>query len=324
MRINKIKKYNLYQIYNIAVLSARTAVTESMSNNILLLEQLQLVETSLFPIVEYMLHGKSRPAKKKKIKKSKISLKGYSTDMLIYMGVITDKKSEAVKKNSSLIDHNDIIKLFKVFEQFILRKKFIINLEELKLGKFAENAVIIHSNLPKLLVSALNLDIKSKELLYNYVFSIFRIYRQFKTTAQPDPKTIISPYSGDPFALIEADDFSEEKINFWTSGIIKDFSKDDLQILLYSGNASSPNSSSSASKMIDDLDAVRKDKDLYTALESLAKNFNGSKDLFLLLEHLNDDIYKTQVQAVDKKTIHSRLFTFTAPGGKSRIIANVD
>jgi hypothetical protein len=43
-----------------------------------------------------------------------------------------------------------------------------------------------------------------------------------------------------------------------------------------------------------------------------------------LIGYLSDNIDYFELEETEKEDIHSRLFTFTASGGKSRVIANVD
>jgi len=67
---------------------------------------------------------------------------------------------------------------------------------------------------------------------------------------------------------------------------------------------------------------VYKDTVLLQSVRALASQFRGSNEFLLLLDTLVANV------ALDKDfikdAIHSRLFHFTAPGGKARIIANVD
>jgi len=93
---------------------------------------------------------------------------------------------------------------------------------------------------------------------------------------------------------------------------------------MYSGNSSSPNSSSSSSKIIHDLNAVNKDKKLCDSIFNLAKNFENYRDFESLVTYLKDNIDYFEREDNGDSDIHSRLFTFTAAGGKSRVIANVD
>jgi len=122
-------------------------------------------------------------------------------------------------------------------------------------------------------------------------------------------------------------------------------------LTIYSGNASSPNSGASASKIIEDTMAIRDDKVLTDAIAGLSAHFHGNEEFSTLrntlLATVTTDRRKqpfpfppasamfrnpeaseavTLIQekqnGVDLK--HSRLFHFTANGGKARIIANVD
>jgi hypothetical protein len=93
---------------------------------------------------------------------------------------------------------------------------------------------------------------------------------------------------------------------------------------MYSGNSSSPNSSSSSSKIIHDLNAVNKDEKLMNAIFRLTKNFENYRDFESLVTYLKENIEYFEREDNEEEDIHSRLFTFTAAGGKSRVIANVD
>jgi len=119
------------------------------------------------------------------------------------------------------------------------------------------------------------------------------------------------------------------------------------KLTIYSGNASSPNSGASSSKIIEDIIAIRNDKKLTDAIAGLSKHFDGDRDFSTLRNTLLATVtksvfrYPPAIKVVGKpdienavKTItskqesedikHSRLFHFTANGGKARIIANVD
>lgn len=91
---------------------------------------------------------------------------------------------------------------------------------------------------------------------------------------------------------------------------------------IYSGNASSPNGGASSSNLFKDVAAVGQDTQLASAIIKLASHFEGYNEFGPLMESLiiNVQLDKDFI----KDAIHSRLFHFTAPGGKSRVIAQVD
>lgn len=99
---------------------------------------------------------------------------------------------------------------------------------------------------------------------------------------------------------------------------VKEYSK----LSMYSGNASSPNGGASGPNMFKDVAAIAADPSLFDAILALSSHFKGSTEFHLLVETLAANV------AIDKEfskgAIHSRLFHFTAAGGKARIIANVD
>lgn len=119
------------------------------------------------------------------------------------------------------------------------------------------------------------------------------------------------------------------------------------KLTIYSGNASSPNSGASSSKIIEDIVAIRNDKKLCDAIAGLSKHFEGDQEFKTLRNTLLATVtksvfrYPPAIKVVGKPDIenavativekskaddikHSRLFHFTANGGKARIIANVD
>jgi len=104
--------------------------------------------------------------------------------------------------------------------------------------------------------------------------------------------------------------------------------RNNISIQIYSGNASSPNSNASSAKIMEDVAAVAHDPVMLEDIMLIAEKFPGGDNLIQLLKNLIADVkmnYKRYFN--EKKEIlvrHSRLFHFTAPGGKSRVIANVD
>jgi hypothetical protein len=74
--------------------------------------------------------------------------------------------------------------------------------------------------------------------------------------------------------------------------------------------------------MFKDIAAISKDSKLLNAILALSGHFKGSDEFHLLVNTL---VANVQIdEDFTKDAIHSRLFHFTAPGGKARIIANVD
>jgi len=91
------------------------------------------------------------------------------------------------------------------------------------------------------------------------------------------------------------------------------------RLTIYSGNASSPNSGASGACLLDDVMAIKNDTIVFKAIKDLSLHFDNSYEFNSILDVLTE---YTEQDSKDK--ICSRLFHFTAPGGKSRIIANVD
>lgn len=89
------------------------------------------------------------------------------------------------------------------------------------------------------------------------------------------------------------------------------------ELFVYSGNASSPNGGHSSVNYLADAAAVKKDPKLRDAIYELTQHFKYGKEFCDIVDILFVNI--DEEYARDK--IHSRLVTFTAPGGKSRVIA---
>jgi len=316
--MNKIKqKLNLFELYAITINSYKLTVFSDISDD-KIKEDMESFLSDIFVFAEYMLFSKSLQAKPKVKKGKKIDHK--SVDLHLYLG-----EAVPVKKSIKKIELQDVIKLFKNLEGYILRESYSNDVISLELGDFVENGFRLYDNLPKLLVSIYNLDRNKQKRMLTLLFSSIRIYRNFKTKASPKISTITDPYKGEDLDKILDNEFSSSEISKWLDSFSnQDVFNEKLKILMYSGNASSPNSSSSSSKLINDLNAVWKDERLRDAIKRFVNNFENAHDFNSLIGYLSDNIDYFELEETDKEDIHSRLFTFTASGGKSRVIANVD
>jgi hypothetical protein len=143
----------------------------------------------------------SKPKKKgKKIDKS--------IDLRLYLG-----EEIAVKKVNKVVNHLDVIKLFKNLEGYILRENYSDNITNLELGDFISNGFRLYDNLPKLLVSIYRLDRYKQKRLLTLLFSSIRIYRNFKTKTSPKISTITQPYNGSDINEIISNEFSSSEIS---------------------------------------------------------------------------------------------------------------
>jgi hypothetical protein len=271
-------------------------------------------------VVSYMLTERFIPSKPKK-RQVRRTRKVQTRDLALFNYETIQKKQKPSEINSL-----DIITAFKLLENFMLRRTYISTLDNLKLGQFKSNISQLFDMLPKLLLAIDGVsDEKARTSILNILFSSVIIYRQFKVKTKPSATTITAAYNGtrDLDALC-ADDFSIQKINNWLLGL--DVDKREVEsysrLSIYSGNASSPNGGASSANLLKDIAAINNDPLLHDAIRKLASNFKGWKEFDLLLETL---ILNVSIdQKFGKDAVHSRLFHFTAPGGKSRVIANVD
>jgi hypothetical protein len=320
MKSSRSIKFTPWAVYNYATLAFyndalyRFAFTS--------MERLLISEfkSTLEIITKYMLEGRfETPEPSKKKKKNPLKLRGpakkqHSVAFLAYF----DKLPPIKQKQSPLVP-SDIVKFYKSMEVFILRRKWIIDIEELKLGNFELEAKRLVELLPKLLLVVESQASISKAAL-DLIFSMVVIYRQFKVGSKPDLESVAAPYSGSSLEELAENEFSDQNIIEWLESlrILDSTIGKTLKLSIYSGNASSPNSGASATKLIEDAHAVKLDEKLKDSIIGMAKEFSNGQHFVYLAEVLFANIWDM------KDTIHSRLFHFTAKGGKARIIANVD
>jgi hypothetical protein len=225
--------------------------------------------------------------------------------------------------NLSLLD---VIAFCKLLENYILKRRYMNTIETLEVGQLTSTISTLFDSLPKLLLDIDSVtDFELKRKLLNVLFSSVIIYRQFKVSTKPSANTMLSAYSGkrDLESLVKQE-FNSDSIKLWieSQGLDLEEIKSYSNLSIYSGNASSPSGGASSSNILQDVAAVSKDTVLFTAIKNLASHFKGYREFVLLIETLALNVSIDKEFAKD--AIHSRLFHFTAPGGKSRVIANVD
>nr|QXN75367.1 MAG: RNA-dependent RNA polymerase [Grapevine-associated mitovirus 14] len=261
-------------------------------------------------LTSYMLKDRFEPSKRKiKIQRAKID--SIPTDLLRYIGIKAKTKVEAIIPL-------DMIKFFKALENTFIDGKINILIEDLTLGKFKSDSLFLIHSLTKLLLSVKQLKDEELKWTLSYIFSSIVIYRQFNVKSIPNVSSLIDPYNGIPYDQLD-NLFNVNQIEDWLrSKFSFEELNRDISLKIYSGNASSPNSGSSSSKLLEDAWAVKNDTKLSNSLFSFAKNFKNHDQLEHFLLVLFENVRDLP------KALHSRLFHFTAPGGKARIIANVD
>lgn len=280
---------------------------------------LSIFKTEIEVLTKFMLEDRfisnpSKPAKDKlKLKDPNQPSAYHSVDYLAFTGQLSIQQ----KKRPLL--HRDIHLWFKALEIFILTRTWSITIELTELGHLEKHITKIVSTLPTLLLVVGHEGKHVRKDVFAFLFSVISIYRQFKMTSRPDTQTITERYGGDDISNFLTNEFSDEKINRWLLSFENHlWDKKSLRLSIYSGNASSPNSGASATKLLDDAAAVKEDRKLSKAILSWSKNFEGSEQFDYLVRILFENIRDMPGR------IHSKLFHFTSKGGKARIIANVD
>jgi hypothetical protein len=286
-----------------------------------ILLKLNNFQNELDKMTEYMLHSRFIPSAKK------IKPELDEATKIIISDKDLVRYFEIQKKVTLPLYLPDIIKFYKLLENFMLKRRYIELITEYKLGEFTDSCFEIYNNFSILLLNVIELSPEIRKPLLNYIFSLIRIYRQFSIKSIPNAVTIVEPYSGDPLDKIMETYFSDDTIQKFLSEITNDdkIYNQKLSLTLYSGNASSPNAKASASKIEQDIYAVYNEPDLKKSIFSLASHFDEFNKFSVLCDKLYDFAQLKWLHAphVDAM-IHSKLFHFTAPGGKARIIANVD
>lgn len=198
-------KFNKYTIYSSILNNYIKMISEKYPSDkfSIFLEWI----SKLNIIIEYMLYTRFLPSKKKL--KSTRNITGDLRQLLIKQGKIKETPAE---EQPVLLD---IIKYFKLLENFILTKIDRRNeVLALKLTKFNAIALECYDTLPKLLFEVRHSDTAIAKLLLTLLFSVIVSYRQFKVTAVFDASTITNEYSGTRTVQdILMNEFSHERVN---------------------------------------------------------------------------------------------------------------
>ncbi|AGT55877.1 RNA-dependent RNA polymerase [Ophiostoma mitovirus 7] len=313
-----LSKFSHFNIYRTAILNLFTQLNYITNNKYKVSDNLLnnfFVELNYLTI--YMLEDRFKKTEgKKKSSDNNINL---SADLSKFLNV--DKSSKADNKKQLEINLNDVIKFYKSLEQIVINPNFSSDIEDFSLGKFKNNAEVLHANLPILLLDIRKIENREeKELLQNILWSIISIYRQFKVKTKANLNTITDGYSGLDFYSLTAIDYSQAEITEWLNTL--DFKDLKPKLYMYSGNASSPNSGPSAKNLLKDVAGVLNDSKLMNSIKSMSSYFQGGKELLDIINSVSLNIELDKEFCKD--AIHSRLVHFTAPGGKSRLICVVD
>jgi len=194
-------------------------VTESFLGSLLndrnldpeVIDYLLLLKENLEILTKFMLEDrfKSLPPRKPKNKlalPTKRSTSRDSVDMMYYKG------SLPVKARPAELKHIDIINFYKALETFMMRRVYIYELEDLKLGQFSRTAKLVFNILPKLLLVIRSKANPDSKFALDFIFSIVSIYRQFKLNVKPDTDSITDEYCGSSLEGLLRKEFSEKLI----------------------------------------------------------------------------------------------------------------
>jgi len=285
-------------------------------------EYLQLIQNffdNVDPAVYYMLEGRFQ----KNIKSKKATLP--SSEELIKL-LESHRLVKRSRKKGQNIKPLDIIKGFKILEQQLYHNGEIdkSSFDNLSIGEYKECLVKCSDSITTLLLCIQNIPAGQARALLSLLHTGICIYRQFGVKAEASKDTITLPYSG----TMELDEvtktyFTDEKIDRFINRFL-DKSKifDHDKLFIYSGNASSPNSGHSSINFLQDAAGLYKDKTLFDNVMDLAHCFSNGTNLKNIVDVLIDNATWDRNYMNDK--LHSRIVTFTAPGGKARIIVVAD
>jgi len=288
--------------------------------------RLQLVDfiNLVHPAIKYMIVDRFEPGKPKVTKKRRVVLP-HSADLAELAEHVGGLPNINIKQPVLITDPLHIIKAFKLIERTLLTKVVPTTNEwnSLELGVYREQLIQAANSLSTLLLSIRALGTRHAKLSLTLLMTITSIYRAFKVKAKAEESTIITPYNGrTPIQEVLATYFTDASIDAFLDKFLDRKKLGDFKSLfIYSGNASSPNGGHSSLKYLADTAAVINDPKLYNAIIGLASQFRFGKAFIKIVEILKVNIYDPEYI---KDKIHSRLVTFTAPGGKARIIAVAD
>lgn len=200
-------KINYFEEYNFIINNLKNAIKDSSSNssNVIILFENFIRE--LNSSTSYMLFDRFLQSKPKKMKTKR--RKQLDTDLILLFEIGKPNKNKT-KEELELLD---IVKSYKTMETFLLKRELILDIEELKLGKFKETIINAVNNLKTLLLSISQMDdLYAKEKLLNLTFSSISIYRSFSVKTKPDLSTITAEYNGEDLQKILDDEFNDSNI----------------------------------------------------------------------------------------------------------------
>jgi hypothetical protein len=278
----------------------------------------------LDPVVKYMLQDRFKPSKprsKKPVPKKPLPNSAALNTILELSGMPTNRKPIAPELPKPI----DVIKGFKLLEQQLYHgtPPSSDEWEGLELGVYRECLLRGSDSLTALLLSIPNLNECTASAILSLVHTVICLYRHFVVKAEVKPDTITSKYKGTrSLDEVLKEYFKPESIDRFLLKYLDSKKMGDFaDLFIYSGNASSPNSGHSSVNYLADVAALVSDKDLYENVLNLASCFNNGRQLKDIADILAANAYDPDYR---KDKIHSRIVTFTAPGGKARIIVVAD
>jgi hypothetical protein len=199
---------NTYSLYSIPLTVIKAKVKtqlQSLTHGPLLISEIDLIIKNLLVIAKFMLVDRFTPSQKKE----KGPVDNRHPDLKKFLGIIPMEKTIVKKEELNLLD---IIKFFKMLENFMLKRAWLYSLENFSLGHLRPNCQAIVDSLPTLLLSVDELEDFMKDSILNFLFSAIVVYRLFKVKAIPDITTISADYTGDSLDLIISKFFNSENI----------------------------------------------------------------------------------------------------------------
>jgi len=216
IKINKDIKASKFSLYMVLINNHLLEIKD-MNIDYQLYNDIKAFVDKLVLVTHHMLEGRFNPSKplnsKKKTKRSKSPISGITSDMaaFLYEG---SERNTSIDKITKEFNPLDVISVYKLFENFTLKRVFIVeNLEEYKLGKVYSELKDIFDSLPKLLLGVDNVvDNELRTKILNLLFSSIIIYRQFKVKTKPAHNTISDIYNGENLDTIKENEFSQNSI----------------------------------------------------------------------------------------------------------------
>jgi hypothetical protein len=278
--------------------------------------------SNLDPLTYYMLEGRFI----KSTKKIKSQAKDLPSSPVLDKLFEQLEYTKATKKKGQTINLLDVIKGYKILEQQLYHNgnADVDSIDELDIGDYKNCLVKASDSITTLFICIRNTPGVQARAMLSIMHTGVCIYRQFSVKAKTNSSTITGRYSGS-MSIEEAVSiyFTDENIDRFINKFLDRSKLTNFdELFIYSGNASSPNSGHSNVNYLADAAGLYKDKLLFLAVCNLAECFKNGYNLVNIVEILIANIADDDQYSKDKE--HSRLVTFTAPGGKSRIIAVAD